>query len=162
AFAGHSLGNLILAALYQMSNDFTGAVRHACEILRLNGRVLPSTEHPVTLCAEYEGGGIARGESNIPQRGRRIRKVWLEPVGAVCDRPRSSGSTSWPVIDRPYRPTAAPGVIEALETADVIVMGPGSLYTSVVPNLLVSGMLEAIQASRALKVYVNNLMTQPG
>src|SRR5215813_13055084 len=73
-FAGHSLGNLILSALYQMSGEFARAVAQAAELLQLKGRVLPATEHVTTLCAEYEDGGIARGESNIPQPGRRIRR----------------------------------------------------------------------------------------
>jgi len=139
-FAGHSLGNLILSALFQMSGNFAGAVRQACELLHLKGRVLPATESPVTLCALYDDGGFARGESNVPCPGRRIDRVWLEPTA----------------------PTAAPGVIEALEQADAIVLGPGSLYTSIIPNLLVDGVAEAISASSAIKIYLSNLMTQPG
>src|SRR5215468_292354 len=83
-FAGHSLGNLILSALYQISGSFTGAVRQACELLCLKGRVLPATARPVTLCAVYDDGGMACGESNIPQPGRRIHRVWLQAaaVGA--------------------------------------------------------------------------------
>jgi uncharacterized cofD-like protein len=150
-FAGHSLGNLILSALYQMSGNFAGAVRQACELLHLKGRVLPATEYPLTLCAVYDDGGLARGESNIPQTGRRIRRVWFEAAetaGATCDRMLC--------------PSAAPGVIEALRQADAIVMGPGSLYTSIIPNLLVAGVPEAIRESSAIKIYVSNLMTQPG
>src|SRR5262245_17386650 len=82
-FAGHSLGNLILSALFQMSGNFAGAVRQACELLHLKGRVLPATESPVTLCALYDDGGFARGESNVPCPGRRIARVWLEPTVAV-------------------------------------------------------------------------------
>jgi uncharacterized cofD-like protein len=153
--AGHSVGNLILSALHQISGNFAGAVRQASELLRLNGRVLPATEHPVTLCALYEDNGIARGEANIPQRGRRIRRVWLESAteGAVCDR-------AFPTA--PCSPPAAPGVVEALQNADGIVIGPGSLYTSIIPNLLVAGIPEAIRESPAAKIYVGNLMTQPG
>jgi uncharacterized cofD-like protein len=139
-FAGHSFGNLFLSALYQMSGSFTSAVRQACDLLQLNGRVLPATDRPVTLCAVYKDGGIAREESNIPQIGRRIRRVWLEPT----------------------LPPPAPGVIEAIEQADVIVLGPGSLYTSIIPNLLVAGVPEAVYKSYAVKIYVTNLMTQPG
>jgi len=149
-FAGHSLGNLILSALYQMSGSFTGAVRQACELLCLKGRVLPATGRPVTLCAVYDDGGMACGESKIPQPGRRIQRVWLTPA--------ASGGKD----DRPYNPPAAPGVIEALERADGIVIGPGSLYTSLIPNLLVDGVSAAIRASSAIKIYVTNLMTQPG
>ena len=139
-FAGHSLGNLILSALYQMSGDFAAAVQQACELLQLPGRVLPATEAPVTLCALYEDGGVARGEVNIPQLRRRISRVWLEPES----------------------PAAAPGVLEALEQADAIVMGPGSLYTSIIPNFLVEGFPEAVRKSNATRIYISNLMTQPG
>ena len=160
-FAGHSLGNLILSALYQMSGSFTGAVRQACELLNLKGRVLPATGRPVTLCAVYDDGGTACGESNIPQPGRRIQRVWLQTaVGAV--RGAQARQRAALRMDRPYNPPPAPGVIEALERADGIVIGPGSLYTSLIPNLLVDGVPEAIRASSAIKIYVTNLMTQPG
>src|SRR5262245_28840468 len=102
--AGHSLGNLILSALYQISGKFGGAVSQACDLLRLKGRVLPATEHPVTLCAQYEDGGVARGESNIPQPGRRIRRVWLE---------RSSSGSRGKDFYSAVRPPAAPGVLAA-------------------------------------------------
>jgi uncharacterized cofD-like protein len=139
-FAGHSVGNLFLSALYQMSGNFAWAVRQACDLLRLDGCVLPSTECSVTLCALYEDGGVARGESNIPQPGRRIQRVWLDPPS----------------------PPAAPGVIQAIARADAVVLGPGSLYTSIIANLLVAGIRDAIQTSSAIKIYVSNLMTQPG
>jgi uncharacterized cofD-like protein len=158
-FAGHSLGNLILSALYQMSGDFTAAVEQACELLHLAGRVLPATESPVTLCALYEDGGIARGESNIPQPGRRIRRVWLEEFQ---DNGKALGPEFFLSPETPFCPPAAPGVLEALHNADAIVLGPGSLYTSIIPNLLVAGIPEAIEQSGAIKIYISNLMTQPG
>lgn len=139
-FAGHSVGNLIISALYQMSGDFAAAVRQASDLLELEGRVLPSTDRPVTLCALHEDDLIVRGESNIPRPGRRIRRVWFDV----------------------QNPPAAPGVIEALREADAIVLGPGSLYTSIVPNLLVAGVVDAIRDSAAIKIYVSNLMTQSG
>ena len=139
-FAGHSVGNLILTALYQMSGNFAAAVQQASELLKLSGRVLPATEVPVTLCALYENGMIAQGESDVPKPGVRIDKVWLEPEA----------------------PIPAPGVIDALESADAIVIGPGSLYTSIIPNLLVGRLAGAIQSSRAIKIYICNLMTQAG
>ncbi|HEY2381691.1 MAG TPA: gluconeogenesis factor YvcK family protein [Terriglobia bacterium] len=140
SFAGHSLGNLILSALYQMSGNFAAAVRLASDLMELQGKVLPSTDQPVTLCALYEDDRIVRGESNIPRPGRRIRRVWFDV----------------------QNPPPAPGVIEALREADAIVLGPGSLYTSIVPNLLVAGVVDAIQSSTAIKIYVSNLMTQAG
>jgi uncharacterized cofD-like protein len=139
-FAGHSVGNLILSALYQMSGNFALAVRQASELLGLKGRVLPATEMPVTLCALYEDGTSAVGESDIPKPGIRIRRVWLEPE------------------DSP----PAPGVLEALEDADAILIGPGSLYTSIIPNLLVAGVCDALKSSPAIKIYICNLMTQAG
>ncbi len=139
-FAGHSVGNLILSALYQMSGNFAAAVRQASELLQLRGRVLPATDIPVTLCALYEDGMTVEGEANLPKPGTAIRRVWLEPEN----------------------PPAAPGVVEALENADAIVIGPGSLYTSIIPNLLVREIANALQSSRAIKIYICNLMTQPG
>ncbi len=139
-FAGHSVGNLILSALFQMSGNFSSAVRQASDMLYLKGCVLPATEHGVTLCASYEDGSMMEGEAGIPRPGQRIQDVWLKPEN----------------------PAPAAGVIEAIQQADVIVIGPGSLYTSIIPNLLVRGVAEAIQASPAVKIYVCNLMTQPG
>jgi uncharacterized cofD-like protein len=138
--AGHPLGNLILAALYEMSGNFTAAVRQASQMLELCGRVLPATETPVDLCAVYENGVIVRGEAQIPRVGPRIARVWLDP----------------------HDPPAAPDVLETLKSADVIVIGPGSLYTSLIPIFLVAGVSDAIRESRATKIYVGNLMTQPG
>src|SRR5262249_28842344 len=142
---GHSLGNLILSALHQMSGSFAEAVRQACDLLELRGRVLPATEEALTLCAAYDDGGIVRGESNIPQEGRRISRVWLE-----MKNPEIS------------RVSPAPGVIDALDSADAIVLGPGSLYTSIIPNLLVDEVVSAIQGAAAVRIYVSNLMTQVG
>jgi uncharacterized cofD-like protein len=145
SFAGHSLGNLILSALHQMSGSFAAAVSQACDLLELRGRVLPATEEPVTLCASYVDGSVVRGESNIPQAGRRIIRVWLEMQNAKVPGP-----------------PPAPGVIEALNSADAIVLGPGSLYTSIIPNLLVAGVVSTIQSAPAVKICVSNLMTQVG
>jgi uncharacterized cofD-like protein len=138
--AGHSAGNLVLAGLYQMAGDFPGMVRLASELFQLKDIILPTTSTPVTLCAEYNDGSCERGESNIPLRRIPIRRVWLDPA--------------WP--------EPAAGVLEALHEADVIVLGPGSVFTSIIPNLLVKGVASAIHASSALKVYVCNLMTQAG
>lgn len=139
-FAGHSVGNLILSALYQMSGDFASAIRQASELLRLKGRVLPATVEPVSLCALYDDGTTVEGEANVPNRHVKVSRVWLHPDD----------------------PPAAAGVLESILSADVIVLGPGSLYTSIIPNLLVAGVADAIYASRATKVYVSNLMTEPG
>lgn len=137
---GHALGNLVLAALCQQSGSLTRAIGQARELLGGNGAVLPVTEEDVTLVAELESGETVRGEADIGSRGERISRIWLEPLN----------------------PEPAPGVIDAIEAADVIVLGPGSLYTSIVPNLLVSRVAHAIRESLALRVFVCNLMTQPG
>jgi len=136
---GHSVGNLVLSALYQMSGNFCEAVQLAARLLDVNGVVLPSTALSTVLNAEYEDGTVVSGEANIT-RPAPIRRVWLEPA----------------------IPMPCPGVLQALTDADVIVLGPGSLYTSVIPNLLVGGVSEAIRRTRAVRLYVCNLMTQPG
>ncbi len=138
--AGHSFGNLFIAAMTAITGDFEEAVRASSKVLAIRGQVLPSTLSRVSLWAEYEDGSRVRGESNIPQVRKRIRRIGLDPA----------------------EPEALPAALEALARADVIVLGPGSLYTSVLPNLLVRGVAEAIRRSRALKVYVCNVMTQPG
>jgi uncharacterized cofD-like protein len=102
--------------------------------------VLPATEVPAHLCARYHDGTIVAGEANIPRNGAKVDRVWLVPA----------------------EPPSGPGVLEALLEADAIVLGPGSLYTSIVPNLLVDGVPEAIARSEAIKIYVCNLMTQTG
>jgi uncharacterized cofD-like protein len=137
---GHSAGNLLLSALYQMAGDFDGMIRLASHLFQLKDCVLPSTTVPVTLCADYFDGSCVRGEANIPQKREPVRRVWLEPES----------------------PLPAAGVLEAIAMADLIVLGPGSLYTSIVPNLLVTDVAAAIHKSAAVKVYVCNLMTQAG
>lgn len=138
--AGHSLGNLLIGALTEVLGDFEEAVRQSSRVLAVRGQVLPSTAQPVRLCAELDDGEVVRGETRISSSGRPIRRVFLEPAGAV--------------------PPAA--ALEAVAEADMIVLGPGSLFTSVLPNLLIAPLREAIRASKALKVYVVNVMTQPG
>ncbi len=140
SMAGHSLGNLFIGALWEMSGSFYEAVSLASEILAVRGQVLPSTLDNVSLRAEMRGGALISGESSIASGDGTIDKVELVPEDAA----------------------PAPGVMEAITGADLIVVGPGSLYTSLLPNLLVSGMREAIVTSTALKVFVVNIMTQPG
>ncbi|NLM84703.1 MAG: YvcK family protein [Clostridiales bacterium] len=144
SLAGQSFGNLLLAAMNGISESFDKAVARMGEVLAITGRVLPVTNADVRLLAEFEDGGVVIGESKIAQAKRerncRIRRIRLvpEPVSAL------------------------PESIRAIEEADIIVIGPGSLYTSLIPNLLVGGIAEAIERSRALKIYVANIMTQPG
>lgn len=142
--AGQSFGNLLLAALDGISPSFDVAVRRASEVLAITGRVLPVTTTNVQLKATFENGASVVGESKIfyckKKQDCRIEKVALLPE----------------------HPTALPDALEAIQQADMIILGPGSLYTSIIPNLLVDGIVEAIQASDALKVYVCNVMTQEG
>lgn len=144
ALAGQSFGNLFLAALNGISPSFDAAVSRMSEVLAITGRVLPVTTADVQLEAEFENGASVVGESKIfyckKQEDCRIKQVRLLPE----------------------HPKALPEAITALRRADLIVLGPGSLYTSVIPNLLVDGIVETIQASSALKIYVGNVMTQEG
>jgi uncharacterized cofD-like protein len=142
---GHALGNLVMTALLCRTGSLSEAVTHAAKLVQSRGRVLPSTETPATLCAEFERAeceelNIVRGEVEITRQRRPIRRVWLEPD----------------------HPEPTPGLLAALLAADVIVLGPGSLYTSTVPNLLVRGVPDAIRESGATVMLVSNLMTQPG
>lgn len=138
--SGHSFGNLFLAAMTDVAGDFEEAIRMSSQILATRGRVLPSTLSSVRLCARYTDKSVVRGESSIPKAGKKIHRVFLEP--RKCEPP--------------------PEVLEAIQEADLIILGPGSLYTSVIPNLLVDGIPEALAAAQAPKIYICNVMTQPG
>jgi uncharacterized cofD-like protein len=137
---GHSFGNLFLAALSHVTGDFMRAVRVSGEVLAIRGRIFPSTTQLVSLEAVTESGKHIAGESRISRASAPIRRVRLVPRSA-----------------KPL-----PEVLQAIAKADLILMGPGSLYTSVIPNLLVSGVADAIRKSRATRIYISNLMTQPG
>lgn len=141
---GQNFGNLMLAAMVGISENFEEAVKKINDIFAVTGQVLPVTTEDVILRAVLENGDAIEGESKIPKAvmasGSRIESISLVPKSP--------------------RPTAE--VISAIEQADLILMGPGSLYTSILPNLLVDGVSEAIQESSAVKVYLANLMSQPG
>lgn len=137
---GHSFGNLFLAAMTEMLGNFELAIKESSKILAVKGTVLPSTLEDVTLEAIYEDGEKASGESCIPNSRKRISKVMLKPSDAK------------PLDD----------ALEAVEKADLVILGPGSLYTSLIPNLLVKDLAEAISKSKAKKIYIVNVMTQPG
>jgi len=140
SLAGHALGNLVLAALTEMHGDFLQAIRSASRLLDARGTVLPCTIDPVQLVAELEDGRRVVGERHLARAQGRIRRVLLHPA----------------------RPSAAEGVLEAIASADLVTLGPGSLYSSVLPNLLVDGVADALQATRGRRVLVANLMTEPG
>lgn len=137
---GHSFGNLLLTALTSVTGDFVHAVKLVGEVLAIKGTIYPSTCENVRLSAELEDGTQIRGESRISQSTIPIRSVRLEPGNCP----------------------ALPETLRAIEAADLIVLGPGSLYTSIVPNLLVGGLADAVRRSPARKVLVCNLMTQTG
>ena len=142
--AGQSLGNLILAALYDTSPSFDEAVQKLSQVLAITGRVLPVTNGNITLSARFSDGAVVRGETSITDYKR--------DTSAVIER----------ISVEPASPPALPAVLDAIAEADMIVLGPGSLYTSVIPNLLTEGVADAICASAAVKVYVMNVMTQDG
>lgn len=143
---GHTLGNLFITAMADISGSFEGAVAEVGRVLAVRGQVLPSTLHDVRLVADLhlpndEGKEVRiKGESRITEAGGKIRRIWLEP----------------------NNPLAYPPAIQAILSADLIVIGPGSLYTSLLPNLLVPDLVEAVRASRALKFYICNVASQPG
>jgi uncharacterized cofD-like protein len=137
---GHNFGNLFLAALTHVTGDFAEAVRVSSKVLAVRGRIFPSTLSNVHLVAALANGKQVQGETRISSSKVPIRRLHLNP--------------------RRVRPL--PGVIEAIEQAHLILMGPGSLYTSVIPNLLIPEISDAVARSKAPRVYIANLMTQPG
>jgi len=142
---GHSFGNLFISALSELSGSFEEAVAESGRVLSVHGRVLPSTLRDVRLVADlslpHQMGEVrVKGESRIPEVTGRVRRVWLEPDN----------------------PPAFPEVVKSLLAADLILLGPGSLYTSILPNLLVPDIAAAIRASQALKIFICNVATQPG
>ncbi len=137
---GHSFGNLFLTALCAITGNMVRAVQESSKVLNIRGRVLPSTLDDMKLSAEMFDGTVVEGESNIPETGKRIMRLFTTPTNCK----------------------ALPDVIQAINDADLIILGPGSLYTSVIPNLLIKEISEAISKSAAKKIYVCNIMTQPG
>lgn len=137
---GHSFGNLFLTALTGITGDFYQAILTAESILSVRGRILPSTLTDVRLRGVGRSGKIYNGESEVGRSGEHLARLTLEPV----------------------EPAAFPQAVEALRKADLILLGPGSLYTSVLPNLMIPGIRDAVRTSRAPVVLILNLMTQPG
>ncbi|MDS9472688.1 YvcK family protein [Sporosarcina pasteurii] len=137
---GHSLGNLMLAALTNITGDFARAVEQMSHILNIQGKVLPAANQRITLHGELEDGTIVTGESKIPVYGRRIRRVYLTPEEVQ----------------------PLPETVETIMNADLVVFGPGSLYTSILPTILVRDIRDAVISCSAKKVYICNLTTQAG
>jgi uncharacterized cofD-like protein len=137
---GHSVGNIIIAALADMAGGFCEGVEQAARFLRIKGHVYPAATESLTLVVRCTDGSVIRGESVVREVGKAVSKVEIEPAGA----------------------TAPPGVISAIEAADVVVLSPGSLFTSLIPSLLGGGVREALSNFPGPVVYAANAMTQPG
>lgn len=138
ALEGHNFGNLFVAALTEVTGDFGHAIQLASKVLATRGRIYPVTTANATLVARMDDGSLVRGETNITASRRRIAELMLDPPGAA----------------------PLPETLEAIERADLITVGPGSLYTSLITNLLVKDIPEALARARGVRVYVCNLMTQ--
>src|SRR5205807_7601916 len=139
SLSGHSFGNLFITAMAEITGDFEHALRESGRVLAVRGQIIPSTLRDVTLCATA-GAEVRVGESRVPYGEERIDRVFLDPPD----------------------PSVNPEAEAAILDSELIVVGPGSLYTSILPNLLVDGLVEALRASPAVKVYVCNVATQPG
>ncbi len=137
---GHAFGNLFLAAMVGVTGDLMNAIRSASRVLAVRGEVLPATMTQMTLVASYEDGSEVKGESQITAQKGRITNLWCEP----------------------HRPDVLPEAVRAIEEADAIIIGPGSLYTSLVPHLLIPGLRLALERAKAPVIYVCNVMTQTG
>ncbi|MFH0917655.1 MAG: YvcK family protein [Candidatus Omnitrophota bacterium] len=139
-FSGHSFGNLFLTVMTRLTGDFEKAIKETSKVLALRGQVIPSSLEDVTLVAHYLDGSMVIGEDQIPRARKAINRVSLTPE----------------------QPLATPDALKAIKEAQIIVLGPGSLYTSIIPNLLIKEITQEITESEAIKVYVCNVMTQPG
>ena len=138
--AGHPTGNLLIAAMTNITGDFASAIQKLSEVLKVRGRVLPVCNTPLCLCAEYDDGTIIQGESLIPTIEKKIKRVYYTKEDA----------------------RALDEAVEAIMEADLVLLGPGSLYTSIIPNLLLVEISEALVKTSAECVYCCNIMTQPG
>jgi len=139
-FSGHSFGNLFLTVMTRLTGDFEKAIKETSKVLALRGQVIPSTLEDVTLVAHFNDGSTIIGEDQIPRARKAINRVNLAPE----------------------QPLATQDALKAIKEAQIIILGPGSLYTSIIPNLLIKEITREIAESEALKIYVCNMMTQPG
>lgn len=138
--SGHSFGNLFITVMTRLTGDFEKAIKETSKVLALRGQVIPSTLDNVVLVAQHKDGSVTEGEEKIPKANRPIERISLKPI----------------------HPPATPDAIKAINEAQIIILGPGSLYTSIIPNLLIKEITDSIVASGAIKVYVCNAMTQHG
>ncbi|WP_101843091.1 gluconeogenesis factor YvcK family protein [Halobacillus sp. Marseille-P3879] len=138
--SGHSMGNLLLAAMTSMTGDFYNGIKEISKVLNVRGKIYPTANHSMNLHAEMEDGTIVSGESNIPKQNKKIKRVFVSPL--------------------PIQPL--PEATSAIKNADLVVIAPGSLYTSIMPNIIVPEIRDAIQTTKAKVTYVCNVMTQQG
>ena len=144
--AGHAIGNLIITALAEMKGDIYRAVQELAEMMQIKGHIYPVTNEPLTLNAEFTDGTTLSGESEITAAHKQIKRVWVTPTND----------------EDGHQPAAMRAVIEAIYDADQIVLGPGSLFTSILPNLVIPNVDKAVKESKAEVVYICNIMTQKG
>ena len=144
--AGHAIGNLIITALAEMKGDIYQAVQELAEMMDIRGHIYPVTNEPLTLHAEFTDGTTLSGESEITAAHKQIQRVWVTPTNNADQ----------------HEPAAMHAVIEAIHDADQIVLGPGSLFTSILPNLVIKNVGQAVRESKAEVVYICNIMTQKG
>lgn len=144
--AGHAIGNLIITGLAEMKGDIYQAVQELAEMMDIRGHIYPVTNEPLTLNAEFTDGTTLSGESEITAAHKQIQRVWVTPTNNADQ----------------HEPAAMHAVIEAIHDADQIVLGPGSLFTSILPNLVIKNVGQAVRESKAEVVYICNIMTQKG
>ncbi|KZL41526.1 gluconeogenesis factor YvcK family protein [Secundilactobacillus collinoides] len=144
-FAGHAIGNLVIAALSEMRNGIFGAVQELSSIMKVEGHIYPAANEPLELNAEFSDGSTLTGESEITAAHKLIKHVWVTPSDKNGQKPQ-----------------AVKEVIDAIMTADQIVLGPGSLFTSILPNLMISNVGDALRRTPAEVIYICNIMTQKG
>lgn len=145
-FAGHAIGNLIIAALSEMeNNNIFDAVQKLTKMMKVDGHVYPASNEPLTLNASFEDGSTIAGETEITHAGQQVKRVWITDTN-----------------DNAQTPTAVQPVIDAIMAADVVVLGPGSLFTSILPNLMIQNLGQAVCHTKAEIIYTCNIMTQLG
>lgn len=143
-FAGHAIGNLIIAALDEMQGNIFDAVQSLSRMMRIDGRIFPASNEPLTLNAEFVDGTTESGETEITSKDKRIKRVWVTDT------------------DSDEEPKAVLPVLAAIMQADAVVLGPGSLFTSILPNLMISNLGDAVRQTKAEVIYICNIMTQQG
>ncbi|MGX4763670.1 gluconeogenesis factor YvcK family protein [Holzapfeliella sp. JNUCC 72] len=144
-FSGHALGNLIIAALSEMTNDMFESIQYLSKLMKIDGNVYPVSNSPLILNAEFEDGTVESGESHIVTFDKQIKSVWVTDPARQDEVPK-----------------AVTEVIDAIEQADLVILGPGSLFTSILPNVVIPNVRQALAQTQADITYICNIMTQEG